>query len=383
MWLVGVVQGFSQAHPSAGLPATRAGLGITEAEMSALLAGARMASLGAVALSVWGDRRGRRRPLLTAYGLLVVATGVSAAATSPWQFGVTQGLVRISVSALSSLGVVWLAEHLAPHIRAYGVAVYAAAGSLGAALALLALPLAERDWRLPYAISLLGLGLVPVLIRRIEESPLAAPRVVSSRRLHEIRLAARTRWFGVAAVASLLPSAFIALGLAFTTERLVSDLGFSTGAAIFIALGGGTIGGVGFFLGGRLSDAWGRRPTTILALSTILLGGLGLYHLDTTWPLLAAVVVSSFGSFAYGPAASTHRAELFPTASRATAAATLTWIGTVGSALGLLLGRLLIDRIGLTGTMDRLGFGVLVAIALTGFLPETRGMDLSAPSSDG
>ncbi|HSL26893.1 MAG TPA: hypothetical protein VLA54_11470, partial [Acidimicrobiia bacterium] len=80
MWLVGVVQGFSQAHPSAGLPATRAGLGMSEADMSALLAVARVASLGAVALSVWGDRRGRRRPLLVAYGLLVVATGASAAA---------------------------------------------------------------------------------------------------------------------------------------------------------------------------------------------------------------------------------------------------------------------------------------------------------------
>jgi MFS family permease len=350
---------------------------MSEADMSALLAVARVASLGAVALSVWGDRRGRRRPLLLAYGLLVVATGASAVAAEPWQFGLTQSLVRMAVSALSSLGVVWLAEHLAPHIRAYGVALYAAAGSFGAALALLALPLAAMDWRLPYAISLLGLGLLPVLMRRIEESPLLSTRSAPSRRWNEMRLIAGSRWFGLAAMAGLLPSAFIALGLAFTTERLVADLGLSVGAAILIALGGGTVGGVGFFLGGRLSDAWGRRPTTILALAAILVGGLGLYHLENTWPLLAAVFVSSFGSFAYGPAASTHRAELFPTASRATAAGTLTWIGTVGSALGLLLGRLLIDRVGLTGTMDRLGVGVLVAIALTALLPETRGKELT------
>jgi predicted MFS family arabinose efflux permease len=94
--------------------------------------------------------------------------------------------------------------------------------------------------------------------------------------------------------------------------------------------------------------------------------------------LVASIVVSSFGSFAYVPAASTHRAELFPTESRATAAASLHWIGTVGSAIGLGLGRFLIEGLGLTGTLDVLGIGVLVAVVLTLFLPETKGKALEA-----
>ncbi|MGH8959094.1 MAG: hypothetical protein ACRDVK_10535, partial [Acidimicrobiia bacterium] len=73
MWLVGFVQGFTQAQPAATLPFTRAGLGLSQAEMSSLLAWARLGSLLAVALSIWADRAGRRRPLLTAYALLVVA----------------------------------------------------------------------------------------------------------------------------------------------------------------------------------------------------------------------------------------------------------------------------------------------------------------------
>lgn len=378
MWMVGVVQGFAQAHPSAGLPFTRQGLGMTEADMSAVLAVARLASLGAIALSIWGDRKGRRKPLLVAYTLLIGGTGAGALATAPWQFGLSQSLVRVAVSALSSLGVVWLAEHLAPHVRAYGVAIYGAAGSFGAGLAILGLPLAERDWRLPYALSLAGLFLLPVLARRLEESPLVRSTEPSTRVLSGLLAATSHRWFSLAAIAGLFPSAFMAVGLAFTTERLVGDLGLSTGTAILIALGGGSIGGIGFFLGGRLADSLGRRPTTVLALVSILVGGLSFYHFDDTRLLVASIVVSSFGSFAYVPAASTHRAELFPTASRATAAASLTWIGTLGSALGLGLGRVLIDEIGLAGTLDLLGIGVVVAAILTLFLPETKGKVLEA-----
>ena len=372
MWLVGVVQGFAQAHPTAGLPFIREGLGVSEADMSALLAIARLSSLGAIALSIWGDRKGRRRPLLVAYTLLVLATASSGLAVAPWQFGVSQSLVRVAVSALSSLGVVWLAEHLAPHVRAYGVAIYGAAGSFGAAIAIVGLPLAERDWRLPYGLTLLGLLILPVLVRRLEESPLVRTAEPKTKLLSGLRAVASLRWFSLAAIAGLFPSAFLAVGLAFTTERLVGDLGLTTGKAILIALGGGTIGGAGFFLGGRLSDSWGRRPTTVLALVAILAGGLGVYHFAETWMLVGAIVVSSFGSFAYVPAASTHRAELFPTGSRATAAASLHWIGTVGSAIGLGLGRFLIDGLGLTRTLDLLGVGVVVAVVLTLFLPETK-----------
>lgn len=375
MWMVGVVQGFSQSHPSATLPFTRAGLGMSEAEMSAVLAVARLASFLAIGLSVWGDRGGRRRPILLAYVLLVVATGASALAVAPWQFGLTQSLVRVSTSALSSLGVVWLAEHLTPAVRAYGVSIYGAAGSLGAGMAILGLPLAERNWRLPYALSLTGLLLLPVLLRRIEESPLIPE---SDGRRFNLRRSLGERRFVLAAVAGLLPAAFLAIGLSFSTERLVGALGLSTGTAVAITLAGGTIGGTGFFLGGRLSDAWGRRPTTILALTCIVVGGIGLYHLAEPWALVIAVIVSSFGSFAYVPAASTHRAELFPTETRATATTTLTWTATLGSAAGLTAGRLLIDEVGLTGTMDVLGIGVVVGIALTMLLPETKGRELSA-----
>lgn len=381
MWTVGVVQGFAQAQPSATLPFTRDALGLTEGEMSALLAIARLLSLGAIAIAMVGDRRGRRLPLLGSFALLVVATGATALSTGPWGFATTQGLVRIGTSAISSLGVVWLAEQLTPTVRAYGVSLYGAAGSLGAGAAIIALPLAERDWRIPYVLTLAGLALLPWLSKRVRESPLmaTAPPVKKGARsavaaaVGAVATEAGAVRFWVAGSAGLLASAFSAVGLAFSTERLVADLGMSTGSAVAVTLIGGTIGGVGFFIGGRMSDSWGRKPTTVLSLLMILGGGIALYQVEELPLLVAAITISSFGSFAYIPSAATHRAEMFPTRARASVTSSLGWLGTVGSAAGLAIGRFTIDGMGLSNTMNLLGVGVLVAAGLTLLLPETKG----------
>ncbi len=370
MWLVGFVQGFTQAQPAATLPFTRAGLGLSQADISSLLAWARLGSLLAVGLSIWADRSGRRRPLLAAYALLVVASAAGGLVTSPLQFGLSQGLVRGATSGLSTLGVVWLAEHLAPRIRAYGVGIYGAAGSFGAGLAVIGLPLAEANWRIPYFLTGAGLLLLPVLAYRIREPKDRG--TIPARRVDTSFL--QTPVFLVAALTSLLPSAFSSLGLAFLTERLVNQVGLSSGEAVLLTLSGGTVGAVGFFLGGRLADTWGRRPTTILALLSILGGGVAVYNLGSVSLLFPALIVSSFGSFAYVPAASIHRAELFRPEQRATASSALTWVGTLGSAIGLLTGGLMIDRLGLSATMALLGSAVLVAALLTLRLPETRGL---------
>jgi MFS family permease len=383
MWTVGVVQGFGQAHPSATLPFTRSGLGLSEADISAVLAVTRLASLGAIGLAILGDRWGRRRPLLIAYLLLILASAASALTSGAVGFAATQSLVRVATSAISALGVVWLAEHLSPSVRAYGISLYGAAGSLGAGLAILGLPLAEQDWRIPYTITLAGLFLLPVLNRRLGESPLLPGSSLRSTEgsglgLDLARLFRQVRGpkFYTAAAAGFLASAFSAVGLAFSTERLVGHLGLPTSTAVMVTLAGGTVGAVGFFVGGRLADGWGRKPTTILSLLMIAAGGVALYQVERIPLLVGAVIVSSFGSFAYIPSAATHRAEMFPTGVRASVTSTLAWLATVGSATGLAIGRLTIDRWGLSGTMNVLGVGVLAAAGLTLLLPETRGRHL-------
>lgn len=380
LWGAGIALGWSQGEASALLPYSRVDLALSEGDMAFVLAMARVAAFGAIALGVAADRIGRRRPLVVALALLLAATGAGALSTTPFAYTVSQAVARIGGASVAALAVVVMAEGVTPGARAYAIGFFGAAASLGAGISVLTLPLAEMTtlgWRLPHLIPAVLLVLVPVLWRRLPESPLLE--------LDHRRLGLGDLWRGdwrrrflVVGSASLLASAFSAVGLAFTTERLIGDLGLTAGTAVLITVGGGTVGGVGFFAGGRLADGWGRRSTTILALLLALAGGLILFQVTTPWSLAAAAAVSAFGSFAFIPAAGAHRAELFPTPLRGAANSASNYLATVGSAVGLLVGGLTIDRYGLFTTMAMLGIGVVVAALLTARLPETMGQDLAA-----
>ena len=379
MWAAGMAMGWAQGEASSLLPFTRLDLDVTEGGMSLLLGLARLAAFAAVAVGMAADRIGRRRPLVAALTLLLVANGASALATGPTSYGVAQALARIGGASVSALGVVVLAEVVSPGVRAYAISFFGAAASLGAGLSVMTLPLAnatELGWRLPHALPLLLILALPFLWRRIPESPLLDR---STLRLPwgDLLRGERRRRFLLVGIAGLLASAFSAVGLAFTTERLIGDLGYSAGAAVLVTVGGGTIGGAGFFVGGRLADGWGRRPTAILSLGLALVGGLALYRVTDPLLVAAAVAVSAFGSFAFIPAGGAHRSELFPTSLRAAAGSAASYLATVGSALGLLVGTFTIDRYGLPSTMTFLGFGMVAAALLTLALPETLGGDLT------
>lgn len=373
--------GWAQGEASALVPFTRSDLALTEGGMSLVLAVARLGAFGAILVGAAADRIGRRRPLLLALTLLLVATGASALATTPFAYGLAQGLARVGGSAVSALAVVAMAEGVSAGVRAYAISFFGAAASLGAGVSVLTLPLVaatELGWRLPHALPVVLVLIVPLLWRWLPESPLME---ADHLRLPwaELLRGNRRRRLLLIGFASLLASAFPAVGLAFTTERLIGDLGFSAGMAALISLGGGTVGGAGFFVGGRLADGWGRRPTSILALGLALIGGLGLFNLTSAWGLAGAAAVSAFGTFAYIPSGGAHRSELFPTSLRAAAGSAAGYLATVGSALGLLTAGLTIDAFGLATTMAILGAGVLGAALLTALLPETLGTDLADP----
>jgi SHS family lactate transporter-like MFS transporter len=379
MWAVGIGQGYAQSNLSATIPFTRAALGLSEAEMSLILAVTRLAGFGALAFATWGDRRGRKIPLIAAFiGLMVAdfATGLSNSATL---FTIMQSLVRITGTALGTLAVVLIAEEVRPRTRAFAISLYGAGGSFGAGLGLLVLPLADLadGWRLIFSLSALALIIVPFLFRSIHESPIFEIVEQPARRpLLRLLASPFARVFWLSAIAVLLASAFSSVGLAFSTERLVDDLGYSTTAAVVISLIGGTLGGLGFFVGGRMADVVGRKITTIFSLALVLVGGITLYYVESLPLIVLAIVASTFGTFAFVPASASHRAELFPTEFRASGGTAGAYLAMVGSAIGLGIGAITIGRIGLSATVLLLGIGVVAAIALTMLLPETMGQEL-------
>ncbi|MDX1469555.1 MAG: MFS transporter, partial [Acidimicrobiia bacterium] len=279
IWVAGLIQGFAQSQATVTLPFTRTGLGLSEGEMSLLLGLARLAAFAALPLGWLGDHRGRRRPLLLAVTLVVVGGAAAGLALDAWQFGVLHGILRTGTAAMSGLAVVLLAEKVSLPIRAYAISFFGASVSLGAGLALITLPLAEGSpdaWRTPHLLVSVGFLLLPFLIKNVPESEIFFEE---SQRGHwrELVRGGWSRRFWTVLSVGFLSSAFGAIGAGFSTARLIDHVGLSTGEAIWILLGGGTAGGLGFFIGGKMADTIGRRKTTVISLLLALAGGLVLY----------------------------------------------------------------------------------------------------------
>lgn len=383
IWVAGVIQGFGQSQASASLPFTRVGLGLTEGEMSLLLGVARLAAFAALPLGWLGDHRGRRKPFLWAMTFIVLGGALAGLTVEAWQFGLLHSLLRTGTAAVSGLAVVILAEKTSVPIRAYAISFYGAAVSLGSGVALMVLPLAENGseaWRIPHLLTGLGVLLLPFLIRNVPETEVYLDEPQGGH-WRELTGGPWSRRFWMVMLIGFLAAAFGAVGAAFSTERMISDVGLTTGDTVLILLGGGTLGGVGFFAGGHLADSWGRRRTSALSLLLALVGGVTVYSSTTVAIIVPAVMVSAFGTFAFVPAGGSHRAELFPTRLRASANTAVANAGLAGSAIGLMAGSFTIDLLGLSNTIYLLGIGTLAGAILTLLLPETRGQDLTAVSA--
>ena len=379
MYLAGLFQGYVQTQAVNTLPFVRLAFDLSKADMSYLFAIARIGSLVAVVYAVFGDRWGRRGPFLAAYLMLLLATGATAAALSPTMYTALQVVARMGSAAMAMLATVLLAERVNWNNRAWAISLYSTAVALGSGAGLLALPIAqtsESGWRLLFAASLAGLPIYLWLRGRVEESRVFQFDTGGG----SVFAPLFGRWAGrfwLAGIYSLSISAFSAVAVTFALERLVNGLGMTSSEAARILLIGGTLGGTGFFLGGRMGDTLGRKPAILLALVVGLAGGIGFYWTSSGDLLVVAATLSAFGSSAALPVSAAQRTELFPTAIRATATQWLHTVAVLGSILGLTVAGATIEMWSLPVTVTVLGVGVVVAMLAQLVIPETLGEEMS------
>ena len=378
MYLAGLFQGYAQSQAVNTLPFVRIAFGLSGADMSRLFAIARIGALVAVVYAVLGDRWGRRGPFLLAYAMLLLATAVTSMAVAPTLYTALQIMARMGSAAMAMLATVLLAEQVRWDNRAWAISFYATAVALGSGAGLLALPVAqmnEQGWRLLFGASVLGLPFYLLLSVQLRESQLFRYRERHTLFIYPLigRYAGR---FWLAALYSLSISAFSAVAVTFAFERLVNELGLASGEAARIMLIGGTVGGIGYFVGGRMADALGRKPTIIAALCIGLVGGVGFYWWPSPDALLGLTTLSAFGSSAALPVSAAQRTELFPTEIRATANQWIHSAAVLGSILGLMIAAYTIDLWNLSLTVTALGSGVVVAILIQTVIPETLGNEM-------
>ena len=385
MYLAGIVLGYAQTQAVNTLPFVRLSFGLDEGDMARLFAITRLGALIAVIYAAFGDRWGRRGPFLLSYMVFFFATGATALSVNATMYTALQVAARMGAAAMAILATVLLAEQMRPDNRAWAVSFYSTAVGLGSGIGLMALPVArlgDETWRWLFTAALIGLLVYPFLSPKLSESPAFGyldPERGRMTRLLFGRFAGR---FWLLALYNLSLSGFSAVAVTFSLERLINDLGISTLQSTVMLLTGGTLGGVGFFIGGRMADAAGRKPVIVISILLGLAGGLGLYWMTSPPLLFLAIFLSALAGSAALPVGAVQRAELFPTYIRATAVQWLHSVAVAGSFLGLYLAASAIDTWGLPTAVALAGTGAALAALAQVWIPESSGAELGSYADD-
>ncbi len=377
MVVAGFVQSFAGSLLVVTLAFSRPDLGLSKGDASWLLAVIRLGSFTAVAYGIWGDRLGRRRPLLVAFVTILLANLATALTSGVLTFTFFQAVTRAASGAVAALAIVYLAEEVSPHVRSFSMGIWGVAGSLAGGLAFLLAPLFELPtdrWRWLFGLSIIGLIVFPLLGRFLTESrafhtPLERPPVLA------ILRGETGRYFWPMAFAGLAVGAFSGPAVSFASDYLINDLNWSVLSSSLTIISAGALGATGLLIGGRAADVWGRRPVIVTGMVLGACGGAAFYWQPGAL-LILWIVVGSFGSSIFVPAFAAMRSELFPTQHRAVAGALLSAMSVTGAILGLAIGSQTIDRWGLPTTITLLAGAAVAAIPLILTLPETKGVVL-------
>ena len=295
-------------------------------------------------IALFADRIGRRTVLVAAaWSAPLVAAGGAFAPNYEWLV-VSQALARPLAMLINVMILVILTEEMSRENRAKSIGFVAIASSLGAGVAVAALPLADTSdtgWRWLYALSLVWLPVAFVLQRRLHETKRFALVQTRTEELAVARVS-RSR-LTIQIAAAFLISMFIASASVYFVNYLRDERGYDALMVSAFTIVTAMPAGLGIIIGGRLADQRGRRLVGAfsLAIGTLLVVVAFATAGSTMW--ISQIIGGFFLAISY-PALGVYRGEMFPTAHRSAGAATVTACGLIGGSLGLIVAGQLLAR---------------------------------------
>ena len=295
-------------------------------------------------IALFADRIGRRTMLVAAAWAAPLSAASGALAPNFEWLVVSQSLARPLALVINVLILVILTEEMSRETRARSVGLVAIASSVGAGVAVAALPLADTSdagWRWLYLLSLIWLPVAFVLQRQLRETQ-RFTRVHTFTDSMPVARVSRSRLF-TQIVAAFLISVFIASASVYFVNYLRDERNYNALMVSIFTIVTAMPAGLGLIIGGRIADRRGRRQVGAfsLAIGTLLV----VVAFATAGP--AMWISQLVGGFFLGisfPALGVYRGEMFPTAHRSAGAATVTACGLIGGSLGLIAAGQLLAR---------------------------------------
>ncbi len=383
--LVGFFTNYDTGLLALASPVIADGLGVSVATFGIGVAIIRLGALGGVVTLRLADRWGRRPMLLISVLAFTVLTGATALAAGLVVFVVLQVLARVFLSTEETLASVVLTEELRPERRGAGIGMLGIISTAGfglVALLLLAVDSTPLGWRLFYVVALVPLAVVVYLRRNLAETrayavAAAADRVrqpwwpqldpVGARHLRRLLLV-------LATVGMLATTSFF-----FAAELAQDDYGWK-GLFTIVVFAAAPTTLLGYVVGGRMSDHFGRKPILTASVLGFSLGALLVFSGEQL------LYVPGFFLLAASDAAvqavrSAFAGELFPTEVRGTLGAVAGAVIVVAGSVGLLLTGVLASVVDPSVTVLLLALLAALSVLALRTLPETAGADvLSVPS---
>lgn len=360
----------------------------SDATLGSVLALTRIGTLIGLVGSFLADKRGRRLILAISTAAVLTSGALSALAPNLMTFAALQVISRGFLNLAAVVGFISTTEEASEGGRAYMLAIASIAGGSGFALGALLLPVADlagEAWRVLFGLNVLGLLLVPAILRNLPETArFSAIAKRTSREPRDLGLQIYGSRFVVVAATGFLINVFAAPASQFTNRYLAAEHGYS-GLAILILrfFTQGVPALVAVWVGGRVAESAGRKP--VAARATLLMSITTALFFLTSGPILwITLLLSTMAGAVSGPSLAAFNTELFPTEFRGRAGGILLVIAVAGSAVGLVIAGSLAEPLGSLGTSTAYtAIGpFLVALFLIRLLPEGKGRlldELSPP----
>ncbi|KAF1072199.1 MAG: Inner membrane metabolite transport protein YgcS [Pseudomonas citronellolis] len=382
---------------------------------------------GATVFGAITDRIGRETMYAVDLTVLVIACGLSAFVSAPWQLIVLRFIIGLAVGADYPIATSLLTEFTPSKRRGFMIGVSGLAWSVGAMTAFIVGYLVV-SWSGDHSLwrwmlfSGAVVGLIVVLMRRgIPESPrwLASKGrideaqaviklvydqdlVITQKDIDELNDGGRHRsWksdLKLIASGGYLKRTLMC-GTLYFAQITPQYVLYTFGSMILLTAGiqgenSSTLGelliavlfAIGVIPALKLVESWGRRPMVVVPffLMALPLLALGLWVDAPGWFIVAAFAFYAFVSGGPSILEWIYPNELFPTSVRATAVGVAVGFSRIGAATGTYLMPIGIATIGLHATL-LIGAGItlLAYVMCLAWAPETKGRSLQESAALG